>query len=263
MDKETSLKDHLDFIDEVRTIIYMGLNLDALLEFTNFSLCVFKQQWVMHDLLVNGNKKIIKHVINNLSCISSVNYTYPLVHNLLLSYRRNLELIQYFVEKYHLDLNYKCNYNGKNAIQHAISDNRDINLVKYLIDKGVDMESTDDNMWRPIHTSIYHNRFEIFKLLVNEGVNLEATYNKGKRPIHLACKYGNQESINYLISQNIQLDSTIKKLIVKNKILKETEKLDILELLIKQELLSHFLKNDIINDISKKEIEKIIRNTTY
>ena len=57
---------------------------------------------------------------------------------------------------------------------------RDIKIVKFLVEEGVDIEAKDNRGYTPLHFASYHGCTEIIKFLVEEGADIEAKNNNGK-----------------------------------------------------------------------------------
>ena len=199
----SSLKDHLDFLDDVNECIENS-QFEELLQFTNFSLCKLMYYGLIM-ILENNNKTVIKHVINNMSCINMINESkWSLIHYLA-RYLIDADLMNYFIEKHHFDLQFKT----PNDIQpiHLVCRNKSLEMVNLLINEGVNLESEDYEKWRPIHFACQYDSMEIVMLLVGRGVNMESEDYEKWRPIHFACQYGSLEVVNLLVNNGVNLES--------------------------------------------------------
>ena len=45
-------------------------------------------------------------------------------------------------------------------------------MIKYIIDKGVNLECSNNNGWRPIHFICRNSTPEMIKYIIDKGVNL-------------------------------------------------------------------------------------------
>jgi ankyrin repeat protein len=79
-------------------------------------------------------------------------------------------------------------------------------MIKYIIDKGVDLECKTMNIWRPIHFLCRHSTPEMIKYIIDKGVDLECETNYNWRPIHLICRYSTPEMIKYIIDKGAKSD---------------------------------------------------------
>jgi ankyrin repeat protein len=80
-----------------------------------------------------------------------------------------------------------------------------VDTVKFLVEEcGANLECCDINGEFPIHYACYSisDNLEIIKYLVDKCVDLECENTQGMRPIHTACKYligDNMEAFKYLV----------------------------------------------------------------
>ena len=69
---------------------------------------------------------------------------------------------------------------GNNSSLHN-NNNKDLDLIKFLIDSGVDVNAKNDVGCSPLH---YENRVEVVELLISAGADVKAKENGGKSPLH-------------------------------------------------------------------------------
>ena len=104
---EKLLKDHLDFPKDVESPIE-NMQYEELLQFTNFSLCkLMNFEHLLDVILETNNEMIIKHIINNILCINVIDDNERVLIHFLVQYLNNIDLVKYFIDKYHLDLESK------------------------------------------------------------------------------------------------------------------------------------------------------------
>ena len=200
-----SLRNHLDFVDDVQLYSIHG-DFVRLLGFTNFSWCKLTEHNALSLILKYSTKKVIKHVINNMTSCNHQTDTdgRSLIHYLMI-YARYDKLINSFIEKKHFDL--ECiDKSGCRPIHYACKRGSPVTL-KYLITKGIDLKCTDNDGKQPIHyTCKYDDNPEIIQILVNNGADLEYTTNDGSRLIHIACRLSSLETIKYLVDSGVDLE---------------------------------------------------------
>ena len=106
-----SLKDHLDYPNEVAQIIHEE-RFNELFHFTNFSLCRLRQNNTLFKIVKTSNNKIIKYIIKNATCINFASEGYCLIHYLYnsllkqtIAFRRLLfdSLFDFISKKYKFD----------------------------------------------------------------------------------------------------------------------------------------------------------------
>ena len=79
-------------------------------------------------------------------------------------------------------------------------------MIKYIIDKGVDLEAIDRHGMRPIHFICLKSIPEMIKYIIDKGIDLEAKTNFGWHPIHFICRYSTSEIIRYTINKGVDLN---------------------------------------------------------
>jgi ankyrin repeat protein len=84
-------------------------------------------------------------------------------------------------------------------------------MIKYIIDKGVDLECTTNEGWKPIHFLCYKSTPEMIQYIIDKGVDLECTTNYGWKPIHYICRYSTPEMFKYIIDKGVNTTTTLLK----------------------------------------------------
>ena len=166
------LKDHLDYPDEVKEIVWKH-QYDNLLKFTNFSLCKLIYDLTLLNIIRNANKIVIKYVIDNVIDINVSLSGYNLVHFLV--DLKHVELFNYIVDKYNIDLN------AKSVTGHT-----------------------------PIFFACNYGTLEMIDFLLNRDINVELEIN-GYQLIHDVCCYRDYSIIKKLFSKIINLNDSLKK----------------------------------------------------
>ena len=199
------LKDHLDYPDEVEQII-KDRKFYELLNFTNFSFC--KIPWYLFEnIILSNNKIIIKHVIDNMTCVNIYNCKYLIHHLVRLD---DIKLFDYFVTKYFIDLNLRDLNSNATPIHFACRYGKQ-KIMEYLVDKGVDLNLRDNSGWQVIHYVCRFGSLEMIEYMTNKKeIDLESRTGDGIKPIHMVCHNGEYDSIKLLLSKNIDLTSRIK-----------------------------------------------------
>jgi len=150
-----------------------------------------------------------------------------------------VEDVQYFIEKQGVDVN-TANENGATLlhlaagacgdleiVKYLISKGAEINsvtpgctplhlvaasptgvkIINYLISKGADVNAKERNGFTPLHLAAHTNvNVDIFKCLVSQGAEVNAKGSGGLTPLHMAAVQNpNIEVLEYLISQGADL----------------------------------------------------------
>jgi ankyrin repeat protein len=68
-----------------------------------------------------------------------------------------------------------------------------IDAVKYLIERGADVNARDNNGIAPLHSVASKGHLEAARILIDKGANLEHAMSNGETPLHLAAANGRKE----------------------------------------------------------------------
>ena len=100
----------------------------------------------------------------------------------------------------------KAANNGMTPLYIA-SQNNNLDVVKHLCEKGVDVNKQNKySSWTPLHSSVRRYNIDVLRLLVEEG---DAAYNiksyQGETAFHYACLNRYLMLIEYLLESNLPL----------------------------------------------------------
>ncbi|MBN2858477.1 MAG: ankyrin repeat domain-containing protein, partial [Candidatus Delongbacteria bacterium] len=104
----------------------------------------------------------------------------------------NKDLLESRIDTYFTPLNYAA-LEGKTDI------------VKYLVDKGADINTRDREGSIPLQNAAIKGYFEIVKILVENGSDVNYKDYNDVTPLHFACMSGNLEMIKFLESKGANL----------------------------------------------------------
>ena len=76
----------------------------------------------------------------------------------------------------------------------------DVNMIKALIKKGVDVNATDEDGWSPLHMAAAKDHSEVIKVLLSHGADVNAKNKWGRTPLHMAAANDCSEVAKLLIS---------------------------------------------------------------
>ena len=77
------------------------------------------------------------------------------------------------ITKYFIDNNINCDNNSDWHLIHFICRCSTPEMIKYIIDKGGDLECSTTSGWRPLHFICNYSTPEMIKYIIDKGVNLE------------------------------------------------------------------------------------------
>lgn len=156
---------------------------------------------------------------------------------------RNRDIIFYAINKRNLDIvEYLLKYKNINikdekgfTLLHYAACYDDPNIIKFLLDKGANLESKSLTGGTPLMTSVYFGRIKIIKYLLDKGANIKAFDNAYTDTYFLALQSPNlnKEVLDLLIKYGAKVDRPYLGTSVVQ-ILLEKDRLDILEHLIKK-----------------------------
>lgn len=83
-------------------------------------------------------------------------------------------------------------------------------VIKYLIDRKVELNCPDDDNWNPIHYLCNETPYiSMIVYLLMKNVDLECKTNKGEKPIHLLAKPSTLSVLKLLANSGAQLDDLV------------------------------------------------------
>jgi hypothetical protein len=89
---------------------------------------------------------------------------------------------------------------------HQAIVNGDVNEVKSILSKGVDINAKNRRSWTPLHTAIDSKQNEIVQLLLDKNADVNLADNNGETSIHLAVKSGQKDIVELLIAKGADLN---------------------------------------------------------
>lgn len=78
--------------------------------------------------------------------------------------------------------------------------------AKQLFEKELCEKSNPRSGDRPIHLAARHGHVRIMRWLLNKGVDMESANLDGKRSLHEASAMGNVDCVNFLLEQGVLVD---------------------------------------------------------
>ncbi len=173
----------------------------------------------LHLASEKGHLEIVKYLVENGACKESNKILTPL-H--LASKKGHLEIVQYLVEN-GADKEAKVKWNpttrdlvldcckvsiGNHSQTplHFASAEGHFKVVKYLVEKGADIETKTEWKISPLYMASAKRHFEIVKYLVEKGADIDSKDNLNQTSLHIASKKGHVEIVKYLVENgaNIQ-----------------------------------------------------------
>lgn len=101
-----------------------------------------------------------------------------------------------------------CNINNiYNTILHFSCKCGKIDSVLALIDRGADIQSTDNNNNTPLHIASQHDNVDIIFALIDRGADTYSKNNNGCTPLHIASQHGKLGAVLSLLDGGANISS--------------------------------------------------------
>ena len=174
----------------------------------------------INDLNSNTN---IDGEIDNVKIINKINNNNDENNNLNINNFLNLakngddgkiiEFLQKIKDKNLINFNTQNKEDG-NTILHYVcqgkNNEKDIQIIKYLLTFNIDLNSKNNNMETPLHLASSKGNIDICKILIENGALLNIYDINKKTPIHYACSNNYKELVNYFYEKFIETDTDEK-----------------------------------------------------
>ena len=144
-----------------------------------------------------------------------------------------LELVKYFVSK-GADIDSENEYGYTALIQASVEGYTDI--VKFLLDNGANVDAADNQGYTSLMVACLEQRIECAHILIQAGANVNATTLNGATAIVLAALSKNVELCQYLIQNGADVNASEEGKLSNLYHAGSTNDIDILNLLIQQGL---------------------------
>lgn len=113
--------------------------------------------------------------------------------------KQDVEMLHYLIvveSEKKLVMNTHCILN---SLLLRVSAKGDIKIVKYLIEKGANVNASDEFGWTPLTHAASGGHTETAKLLIKEGADVNKANNSGQTPLHAAASGNHTETAKLLI----------------------------------------------------------------
>ncbi len=115
----------------------------------------------------------------------------------------NVGLVKYLIEK---GANVNAENNNKRTLLSFASILGHLELVKYLVEKGATIDIGSETSWVPLIVSSFKGHVAIVKHLVEKGANVNIENCTKHTPLHVVCETGHFELVKYLIEKNANVN---------------------------------------------------------
>jgi hypothetical protein len=164
----------------------------------------------LHLLAQNGHSKAIEAILihigkNELNEMRKIIYTPTKYYDICTPFQAAvmngyLDVTKVFLEK-GADVNSTDNIS--NTPLHWAAENGHLDVVKYLVEeKGADGKAADKNGNTPLHWAARYDHWDVVKHLVEQkGADVNASFNDSYTPLHLIAGYGKLDLVKFLVEE--------------------------------------------------------------
>ena len=119
----------------------------------------------------------------------------------------NVDAVEFLVSHFKVSVDLRDKF-SKTPL-HIAAENGELDVLLFLIDRGANINTTDENGWTALHMASEEGHIKCMRLLIRFGANIEAKTVEDYTPIHIASK----EKIDFtlLIFTSISWNSLIFK----------------------------------------------------
>jgi len=162
----------------------------------------------IRDLKINYTiKNLVECYLSSKNILKNDIFVKLIDKEFIIKNGKNNNLMEKYIET--IDI-HNANNDGMYPI-HLICKYSTPEMIKYIIDNGVDLEAKLYNDWRPIHLICRFSTPEMIKYIIDKGVDLNAETRDDWRPINFIIEYSTREVLEYIINKDIYIDERTKK----------------------------------------------------
>ncbi|XP_062599376.1 putative ankyrin repeat protein RF_0381 [Saccostrea cucullata] len=160
---------------------------------------------ILHATASGGNIKLLKYLVEKRLDINEKQaHGKTVLH--LCSMNGKIDMCKYLVNEYHFLLKITDN-DGGNALHNAAWGGH-IDIVRFLLEKGLDIRSTAYGGKTALHVCCLNGKIDMCKYLVKTYLFLlDVTDNNGGSAIHDAAWGGNIQILKFLIDEGLDINS--------------------------------------------------------
>ncbi|AGF85299.1 hypothetical protein QJ854_gp483 [Moumouvirus goulette] len=172
-------KNYLDHIDKVHVLLIKNPN--KLCSYSNFCLKTLDKYNKLYDVR-KLNMDMYKYILDNLVIMDLGDKNEDILIRFL--YKTTNEKFIYFLEKFRIETFLNMSYF---SLIHYICMERDIDILKYVIGIGIDLNKKTKDNKRPIHISLQYGKYDLIIYLLSQNIDLDNTLVNGRDFFELVC----------------------------------------------------------------------------
>jgi len=111
-------------------------------------------------------------------------------------------------KKFSISINtkYSSNTNSIYLINECNKKNININIIKHLIEYGVNINKEDNDGNSPLFYACLSGNMTVVRYLIEQGANINKLNKYGETPLFYACEDGNEAIVKYLVEQGANIN---------------------------------------------------------
>lgn len=142
-----------------------------------------------------GRLEIVKYLVENGASVDAE----------VLTITKNLEIFEYLLERGNLNIN-SVGYLGMTALSLASIEYENLEMIKYLLEKGADINVKNEDGSTALMTASMYGNLEIIKYLIENGADINSKDNDDSTALIYASKWGNLETVEYLVKNGADIN---------------------------------------------------------
>lgn len=142
-----------------------------------------------------GRLEIVKYLVENGASVDAE----------VLTITKNLEIFEYLLERENLNIN-SVGYLGMTALSLASIEYENLEMIKYLLEKGADINVKNEDGSTALMTASMYGNLEIIKYLIENGADINSKDNDDSTALIYASKWGNLETVEYLVKNGADIN---------------------------------------------------------
>jgi serine/threonine-protein phosphatase 6 regulatory ankyrin repeat subunit B len=115
-----------------------------------------------------------------------------------------MDLVTYLIDK-GLDVNVKDKFG--NTVLHYGASSGSVELVKFLLDKGLDVNTKNAEGTSILHCAAESGSVELVKFLLDRGADINAKNVEGATILHYAARSGSVEVVKFLLDKGLDINA--------------------------------------------------------
>ncbi|XP_062594182.1 uncharacterized protein LOC134255675 [Saccostrea cucullata] len=154
---------------------------------------------VLHLCCMNGTLDMCKYLVNTYSHLLDVkdDKGENALHTAV--YGGNIDLIKFLLEK---GFNTESTRNDGKTLLHLCCMNVKLDMCNFLINTYPHLLNVKDNIGEnALHDAAWGGNINLLKFILEKGLDIETKRNDGKTVLHLCCMNGKLDMCNFLVSK--------------------------------------------------------------